>query len=246
MPGVDFPIAFAAGVTSFFAPCVIPLVPTYIAYIAGVSFSEIDGKNSFRIKRKIIFSGFFYILGFSLIFVVLGGAFGGLGIALRRYGDIIQRLGGLLIFIFGLNLAGLVSIRLTKRQGGLLLPEWSEKLGYFRSFLIGIIFATTWSPCIGPILGSILALATVSGTLTKGALLLFVYSLGISLPFIIFTLTLATLPKYLKFVSKHLGIVSKASGILLALFGLLLFTDTYKIVNGWVFTLAQRLGFGVR
>lgn len=246
MFNLNFPLAFSAGLVSFFAPCVIPLLPAYIAYVTGVSLEDLKLRGYGPYIKKILASSLFYILGFSLVFALLGTAAGGLGVSLRRYDALIQRVGGLVILLFGLEFAGILKIPLLAREFKLKLPPWTNRLGSFRAFFVGLVFATAWTPCVGAVLGSILTLAAVTETALGGAVLLFVYSLGISLPFLIASLALASLPKYLKAFTKHLGTISKTAGIFLAVLGLLLLTDTYKYVNSWLFTLAFKLGYVVK
>lgn len=245
MLGINIPIAFTAGVISFFAPCLIPLVPAYVGYVTGVSLNDLKEYGYAPFLRKIIFSSIFYILGFSIIFVILGTTAAGIGIVLREYSLLIQRIGGIIILVLGLEFSGILNIPFLARSRSLKLPKWSEKLGYFRAFFIGVVFATAWTPCVGAVLGSILALAAVSGTALNGAFLLFVYSLGISLPFMIVSLTLASAPKYIKAIEKHIVVISRIAGIFLAIIGILLLTDTYRFVNAWLFEIAFKLGYKI-
>jgi cytochrome c-type biogenesis protein len=246
MLDVSYPVAFGAGIVSFFAPCVIPLLPAYVSYVTGVSLSELEDKGYSLFRKKLFFSSLLYIIGFSIVFVLLGTTAASIGYALRRYELVIQRVGGLIIFILGLQFSGFLNISFLIRERKLDLPNWVNKLGYLRSFFIGLIFATAWTPCVGVVLGSILALAAVSGTVFEGSLLLFVYSLGISIPFLIVSLTLASAPKYLNFINKHIRIISVISGSILAVLGLMLLTNTYKFLNSWLFEVASRLGYEIR
>lgn len=246
MLDLNFPVAFGAGVISFFAPCVVPLLPAYIGYVTGVSLNELKEKGYAPFRKKLLVSSLLYILGFSIVFVLLGTAAASVGLALRRYGFIIQRVGGLIILILGLEFAGILHLPFLARTKQFQLPKWTEKLGHARAFFIGLVFATAWTPCVGAILGSILTLAAVAGTAVKGAGLLFVYSLGISVPFMIVSLTLASAPKYLSFISRHIGAITRIAGLILAVLGLLLLTDTYKFLNSWLFQVAFRLGYEIR
>ena len=243
---VNFPIAFVSGVISFFAPCVVPLLPAYIGYVTGVSAQDLSERGYSTYFKKIFLSSIFYILGFSIIFMLLGSVAGGLGILLRRNDIWVTRIGGLIILILGLEFAGLLKIPFLAKERRINLPSWSQSLGYFRAFFVGVVFAAAWTPCVGVVLGSILTLAAVSGTATYGASLLFVYSLGISIPFLIVSLTLAQAPKYLSFISRRIGIISKVSGGILALLGLLLLTDTYKYLNAWLFEIAFQFGYQIK
>ncbi len=246
MLDLNFPVAFGAGLVSFFAPCVLPLLPAYIGYVTGVSLGDLEKKGYTPYIKKILLSSLFYVLGFSIVFVLLGTAAASFGMVLRRYDFLIQRIGGLIILILGLEFAGVIRIPFLSYQKGFKLPSWTEGLGHLRAFFVGIVFASAWTPCVGAVLGSILTLAAVTGTATQGATLLFVYSLGISLPFLIVSLTLASAPRYLSFIKKHIGIISKIAGFILALLGLLLLTDTYKFLNAWLFEVAFKLGYEIR
>jgi len=167
----------------------------------------------------------------------------GVGMFLRHYHLLIQRVGGAIILILGLQFADVLNFGFLAREKKFELPTWANKLGPARAFFVGLVFATAWTPCVGAVLGSILTLAAVSGTAGQGALLLFVYSLGISIPFLIVSLTLASAPKYLGFISRHVGVVAKISGLILAVLGLLLLTNTYRFLNSWIFSIADQIGW---
>lgn len=223
---VSIPVVFAAGVVSFFAPCVLPLLPAYIAYVLG--------SNSNRDFKHNLTTSAFYVLGFTLVFVLLGVAAGGIGLLLRKNTLLIQQLGGILIIMFGIEYSGIYNFHFLIKERKFRLPAWVERLGVLRAFVIGVLFAITWSPCVGPVLGSVLALAAVSMTTYTGALLLFVYSLGISIPFLLISVALNHAPERLKIVKKHIGTITKISGIVMIIIGLLLITGTYKYLSGWI------------
>lgn len=243
---LNIPIAFGAGLVSFFAPCVVPLLPAYIGYVTGVSVKDLKEKGYEKFRKQMLVSSIFYILGFSVVFVILGTAIASLGGVLRTYDHVIQRVGGLIILVLGLEFAGFLNFPFLAKTRQFMLPRWVNKLGALRAFVIGLIFATAWTPCVGAILGTILSLAAVSGTALRGATLLFVYSLGISLPFLIVSMTLIAAPKYLSFINKHVGRISMIAGIVLAILGLMLLTDTYKYLNSWLFEIAFRFGYEIR
>lgn len=243
---VSFPIAFVGGLVSFFAPCVIPLLPTYVAYVTGVSLTQLRENGVGHYQKKLLLSALLYILGFSLIFVLLGTAAAGVGGLLRQHDVWIQRIGGALILLFGLQFLGLIYIPFLSRGGSATIPSWVQNLGYLRSFFIGVVFAIVWTPCVGVILGSILTLAAIGQEALRGATLLFVYSLGISVPFLLFALTLAHAPNYIGFFSRHIGIISRVAGLMLIAIGILLLTDTYKFLNAWLFEIAFRFGYQIR
>lgn len=246
MLDISLPVAFVSGLVSFFAPCVVPLLPTYIAYVSGVSLADLRERGMAQFQRTLVFSSVFYILGFSLIFVLLGVAAGGVGSLFRQYDFVIAKAGGILLVIFGLQFGGFINMPFLSSGSGLSVPSWVARLGYLRPFGIGVVFATVWTPCVGVVLGSILTIAAVQGQALPGALLLFVYSLGISVPFLIVALTLAHAPQYLGIISRHIGVVSRVAGLILVALGVLLLTDTYKFVNSWLFEVAFRFGYQIR
>jgi cytochrome c-type biogenesis protein len=242
----SFIAAFIAGVVSFFAPCVLPLLPAYVGYVAGVSLRDLEDKGLASYRNQLLVSSLFYILGFALVFTLLGTAAAGLGSYFRGYAREIQTIGGFLMIVFGLQFSGIIHINILGSEHKLRLPVWFGKAGYLRAFVLGVIFAVAWTPCIGAVLGSILALAAVAGTAKMGALLLFTYSLGISLPFLIVAVTLAQAPVYVKSISKYVGAISFVAGILLAGLGLLLVTGFYAEVNSWLLEKAYEMGWEVR
>lgn len=251
MFSISFPVAFAGGVVSFFAPCVVPLLPAYVAYVTGVSLQELkDGSAEQNVigkyKGQVLGSSLFYILGFSIVFVILGTTAAGVGQVLRQYDDTVRVVGGAIILVLGLNFAGFLPLNFLAQEKKFELPSWIGNLGYGRAFVIGLVFATAWTPCVGAVLGAILSLAAVSQSAITGASLLFVYSLGISIPFLIVSLTLAQAPVYLKAITRHIGVISRVAGLLLAILGLMLVTDTYKFVNGWFFDLAFKFGYQIQ
>ena len=246
MIGVDFVVAFTSGVVSFFAPCVVPLIPAYIGYVSGVSLNDLKKHGIKRYRSTLLWSSILYILGFSLIFVLLGSAAAGFGVALRTHAGIIQRVGGVLVILFGLSFAGILNFKFLAIEHKFELPEWSRHLGHGRAFLLGLVFGLSWTPCVGAVLGTILVLAANSATVLSGASLLFVYSLGISVPFLIISMSLAQAPKYLSVITRHIKWISLISGLLLVVIGVLLLTDTYKYLNSWLFNVDFRLGYEIK
>lgn len=256
MNDLNLLIAFASGVVSFFAPCVVPLLPAYVGYVTGVSLKELQAEGGeAKYRKQIIISSLLFMLGFAVIFVILGTTAAGIGSLVRQYDVWVQRVGGILVMLFALSFMGLLPA--TKLTSGLhlRLPSWIDKLGYGRAFLVGIVFATAWTPCVGAVLGAILTLAAASGTASFGALMLLVYSLGISIPFFIISLTIAHVPGFLKFVTRYVAVLSKVAGGVLFVIGFLLFNNsvglihpdlTYNRLNSWLFEVAFSLGFEIR
>ena len=234
--------AFGAGLVSFFAPCVIPLLPAYISYVTGVSLGQLQSGNVKQYRTRILGNSLLYLLGFSLLFVVLGAFAGSIGSLLRDFDRQIQFVGGIIILVFGLQFAGIIHIKWLDMKKGVAVPGWVQHMGVFRAFFLGMIFALVWTPCVSAVLGSILALATVGGDVVGGAVLLFIYSLGISIPFLIVSFALSSAPPYLRFAQKNLDTISYVSGVILAIIGLLLMTGTFPILNNIFGSLFQSVG----
>lgn len=242
---ITFPVAFSAGIVSFFAPCVLPLLPVYISYVTGVSLNELKENGYKKYRRKMLVSSLFYILGFSLLFTILGITAGGVGYLFRLYAREIQIIGGIILVLLGLDFAGQIRLPFSQKQTNIKLPNWVKSSEWLRSFTLGLIFAVTWTPCIGAVLGGIYAIAATSGSAITGGALLFVYSLGISTPFLIVSFTLASAPKYLKFISSKIEIINKISGFVLAILGILLITGYYAHLNAFIFNIAYGLGYEI-
>lgn len=252
---INLLVAFTSGVVSFFAPCVVPLLPAYIGYVTGVSLEELRVKGVAAYKKQLVLSSLAYFLGFSVIFVILGTTAASLGSVLRSYDVWIQRGGGILVMLLALSFMGWFQIPWLTSLHGLALPKWADKLGYGRAFVVGIVFATVWTPCVGAVLGAILTLAAASQTVTVGATMLLVYSLGISVPFLVVSLALVQVPGLLKVITKYLGIITKVTGWGLLVIGFLLFNNTvgliskdltYNRLNSLLFEIAFKLGYKIR
>lgn len=243
---ISIPIAFFAGIISFFAPCVIPLLPTYIAYVTGVSASSFKTKDIGIHRKKMMVMSLFYVLGFSLIFTLLGIFAGGIGSALRSFSPVITRLGGILIILFGLEFSGVVSLPFFSITKQMHIPSGRRVSHEVRSFLLGIIFAFSWTPCVGVVLGSILAFAASTQTAATGGILLFFYSLGISIPFMIAAVGISFVPEFLKKFNRYSVLISRVSGMVLVIIGILLLTNTYRFLNAYLFEFAFKLGFTIQ
>lgn len=220
--------AFVAGAVSFISPCILPLVPSYISFITGLTLEELTesrGKaNNLLLKNSLLF-----ILGFSLIFILLGASSSFLGHILLKHQSVIKKIGGLLIIGFGLYLTGLLRSSFLSIEKRLHLPE--RPAGFLGSFFVGCLFAFGWTPCIGPILGSILVYASTEGEVRKGILLLSSYSLGLGLPFFLVSLGLNTFLTHSKKIYKYIGPISKICGVFLIIVGILLFFGYFEIIS---------------
>jgi len=218
--------AFLAGVVSFISPCVLPLVPSYVTFITGVSFDELTAGNvGPQVRRLTIIHSLAFILGFSLVFIALGASATVAGQCLREDQDTVRRVGGVLIIVFGIFLTGLIPIPALSRERKKQLT--TKPLGILGSVLVGVTFAAGWTPCIGPILASILIYASTAKTVSTGILLLSVYSLGLGLPFFIASLALNSFLAASRGIRKHLRTIEVASGVVLILFGALLVSNLF-------------------
>jgi len=220
-------LAFSAGVLSFLSPCVLPLVPVYLGYLTG---STIGGEEA--PKRSTVFiHALLFGLGFGLVFVLLFGLpVGYLGRSLARFTDILVKIGGLLLIVFGLHTTGLIQIPF-------LLMDRRVEVGmdssptYLRSLLVGMTFGAGWTPCVGPLLGAILTLALEAQSVWQAVFFLSVYSMGLGIPFLVVALLLTTATGWLRHLNRYLHIVSIVSGAFLIIVGLLLLTGTFQSLN---------------
>lgn len=224
-------IALASGLLSFFTPCILPLVPSYLIYISGITFDDM-GQPAKEHRRKVFFHSLFFILGFSLVFVTLGVSSSLLGTFFARFHGYIMRIGGIVLVILGLFYLDIIKIPLFNRQYVMQLER--RPIGLAGSFVIGITFSLGWTPCVGPALSSILFMASMSKKLTHAIYLLSMYSLGLAIPFLvsslIFDRLLALLKRY-GFVARY---VVKVLGVMLIIIGLLLATSYYNAISLWV------------
>lgn len=225
---VALPIAFVAGVLSFLSPCVLPLVPSYVSFITGLSMDELGERRWTAFTHAL-----FFVIGFTLIFLALGATATALGRFLQYNQVWLERVGGLLIVAFGLYLLGAFNWGPLARERRVHLQD--KPVGYLGSLLVGLAFGAGWTPCIGPILGSILAYTSSQTTdLTQGILLLFAYSLGLAIPFLIAALAVAKFIDWFKKYRRFMPFVTKVAGGILVGVGLLLVTGYFSILANWL------------
>lgn len=212
--------AFMAGIFSFLSPCVLPLVPAYVSYITGMSLEELQKSRGFgaRIGKTLSF-----IAGFSTVFIALGASSSFLGAFLLQYLDHIRIIGGIVVIILGLFVAGFLKLDFLMRERRMHIEN--SPAGYIGSYVIGMSFAAGWTPCIGPILGTILIFAGSQASALYGLKLLAVYSLGLAVPFLFTSLALNFFIKYIKGLTKYMRGIMIASGVMLIIFGILLLTN---------------------
>jgi cytochrome c-type biogenesis protein len=220
-------VAFAAGMLSFLSPCVLPLVPSYIGFLTGMSLPEVRGRRRVALGHALLF-----VLGFSLVFVLLGASATALGRALNYYQLWLQRIGGILIIGFGLVCLGVIRVGFLDQERRLRMEH--KPVGYLGSALVGMAFAAGWTPCIGPVLGGILGLAATSSDLTRGTLLLAAYSAGLAVPFLLAAVALESFLEWFQRFRRYLPWVMRLSGALLVFVGLLMVTGEFTRLAGWL------------
>lgn len=235
MPDVTIYMAFAAGIISFLSPCVLPLVPGYITFISGVSFSEIKEKNESKPylskeKRTILYSSIFFIIGFSLVFILLGATATWLGSFISSKMPILTKLAGLIIIFFGIYMLGLIRPRLLYREARFQINN--KRFGYAGALLIGAAFAFGWTPCIGPILGSILVFAGTLEKVNQGIFLLAAYSLGLGIPFLLTAIGIHWFWGFFSRIGKYLRILEVAGGAIMVILGVMIFTNKLVLIPG--------------
>lgn len=232
--------AFIAGLLSFLSPCVLPLIPSYISYITGITFGELTQEAPpRRIRLLTAAHSLLFIFGFTLVFVLLGLSLTFAGGLIARHRQIVSKIGGIIIVIFGLNITGVINLGFLQKEEKVEIK--SKPVGYFGSFLIGSTFALGWTPCVGPLLASILLLSSTEKDIAKGAALLFSYSLGLALPFFISSLLINNFLVYFKAVKRYLRVVSVITGIFLIAVGIMIFTNSFGVLAGYFERLFSRL-----
>ncbi|MCL5977773.1 MAG: cytochrome c biogenesis protein CcdA [Nitrospirae bacterium] len=233
MENVSLLMAFGGGLLSFFSPCVLPVIPSYVSYITGISFEDLTGEqDKGRIRKVTLKNSLSFIAGFSLIFILLGASSSFLGSILSDYQDTVRKIGGVLIVVMGLYIAGILKIGFLMQDKRLHLQN--KPAGLLGSFFVGTAFAAGWTPCIGPILGSILLYASTANSVTSGIELLTAYALGLGIPFLITSLAINTALSYFKKINRYMRVVSVVSGLFLVVVGILLFTGTFNVLSQYM------------
>ena len=222
-------IAFGAGFISFLSPCVLPIIPGYISYITGKSLDEIEQNRRIVLLKTVTFS-----LGFSFIFIILGIAASFIGNVLIFFGNELRIAAGIIIIIFSLNLLGFLNFSFLNQDKR--FETGSYKDNYIFPFLVGAAFAFGWTPCIGPVLGSILALSATEATVSKGVLLLSMYSLGLAIPFILSGYYMTVFLNSKKGFGKYYGRVTKTGGVILLVTGILILTNQIQVISYYILT----------
>ena len=233
----EYLIAFGAGLISFLSPCVLPLIPGYISYISGQSLQEILNKKEINFFQLILFC-----LGFSTVFVLLGASASSLGQTLLQNSEILRIVAGIIIIIFSLQLIGIINIPYLNFEKRF---DAKESRNILFPYVIGVAFGFGWTPCIGPILGSILALASIEETLTRAVILLILYSLGLAIPFVLSGYLIQRFLLFSKNLRKNINLISKIGGIILLVTGILILTNQLQAIGFYIieiFPFMQKFG----
>ncbi len=222
---VSLPIAFGAGFLSFFSPCLLPMIPAYIMYITGVDMED----DLSKVRMTALMRTLGFVLGFTAIFMIMGSSASFLGRAFIQNKEIFFRISGILIILFGLNMMGVLNLKFLGMEKRVKSPK--KVTSWFSSILMGMAFAAGWTPCFGPVLASILVFAGTSATVSKGVLLLFIYSVGMAIPFLLTALFINVFIKWLARAEKFLKYMPYISGIILVIFGVLIFFDKMMSIS---------------
>ena len=239
MPNVTIVAALVAGMLSFLSPCVLPLVPPYLVYLTGTSLEHLaDAETGPQARRQTMTAALLFVLGFSTVFVALGASASAIGALLRAYSGELAVAAGIAIIVMGLHFLGLTPIAWLMREKRLAL---AKPVGVWGAYLMGLAFALGWTPCIGPILAAILAIAASEETVAKGAGMLAVYSLGLGVPFIVAAFAVAPFAAFIARFRAHLGLVEKTMGGLLVLTGIAFLTGTVSQASNWLLSTCPAL-----
>lgn len=223
---ISLPIAFIAGFLSFFSPCILPMIPVYIMYITGINVEEeLDKRKIFALTRTLGF-----VLGFTIIFMIMGTSASFIGKVFIRNKEIFMKLSGLLIFFFGLKMTGTINFNFLNYEKKVKTPK--QITSWIGSVLLGMAFAAGWTPCFGPVLASILVYAGGSSTVGMGVYLLLAYSIGMAVPFILTALFINQFSRFMKKTEKIMVYIPIISGIIMIIFGILVFFDKIKLISG--------------
>lgn len=224
-------IALVAGVLSFLSPCVLPIVPPYLAYMGGISVGEMRG-GSVAARRRVLLPALFFVLGLSTVFLLLGFAASVAGRFLLAYQEWLARGSGLVVILFGLHFLHVIRIPFLDREAR--LDAGDQGGSAFGAYLLGLAFAFGWTPCIGPQLGAILSMAATEASVARGTALLGVYAVGLGLPFLLFALFIDRAGGLMARMKRHIAVIERAMGVLLVAVGLALMTGAFTAFSFWL------------
>lgn len=232
---VNILVAFAAGILSFLSPCVLPLIPSYISYITGITFGELTQQAlPKRVRFLTAVHSLLFIAGFTVVFILLGASFTFLGSFLSKNQDAIKKIGGAIVILFGLHIAGIINLRFLQRERKLEIK--TKSIDFLGSFLVGATFSLGWTPCVGPILSSILILSSTSNQISKGVTLLLSYSLGLGLPFFLSGVLINNFLAYFHKIKRYLKAISVVSGLFIVMIGSMILTDYFGALTSYLAT----------
>ena len=223
-------VAVMAGLLSFLSPCVLPIVPPYLAYMSGVSLTDMKGGPSRR--GPVVLAALFFVLGLSTVFLIMGVAASALGRALLQYQDWFVLIAGLVIMVFGLHFLGIFRIGFMDREARLDAGDHGGSA--FGAYVLGLAFAFGWTPCLGPILGAILSMAATEAALAKGMFLLASSAIGLGIPFLLVAAFFPAMQRPMAFMKRHLGRIERISGLLLWTVGLMMATGQFAAISFWL------------
>ncbi len=230
---VSILVALSAGLLSFLSPCILPLIPSYVAFISGVSIEELtQGENLKQVRKKVIINSLMFVLGFSIIFIALGASATFIGKFLANNIRWFEIIGGALVIILGIHFAGFVRLKFLDREKTIHLKK--KPLGFLGTCLVGIAFGAGWTPCVGPILGAILTMAATTQNTLKGIVLLAVYSVGLGVPFFLSAVILHKFFEYFKTVRKFFKVITVVGGVLLIMVGVLLVSGYFSSIASFL------------
>src|SRR5919107_1915335 len=236
---VSIPAAVLGGLISFLSPCVLPLVPPYLSYLAGTTLDELQAGDDWAVRRRAFLTALLFVAGFSTVFVLLGATASVLGQALRQHLELLSTVAGVVIIVMGLHLLGLFRIGLLYREARV---EVGRSASVWGAYLMGLAFAFGWTPCIGPILAAILTLAGSETSVARGAGLLAVYSAGLGIPFLLAAFAMRPFAAFMKRMRARFGLVEKAMGGLLVLTGIAFLSGWLTEASFWLLETFPALG----
>jgi len=228
MSEIGYITAFLGGLLSFLSPCVLPLIPSYVSFITGMSFEDFKTGDKKKIRKITLINSFSFVCGFSTVFILLGVFSSVVGKFMAVYYDHIRIIGGSLIILMGLYVMGILKLDFLSYEKRVHLH--SKPKGHFGSYIVGLTFGAGWTPCIGPILGSILLIASTSGSAVQGFWFLLAYSLGLAIPFMITSLTINSFLSHFSAIQKYMKLIMILSGLLLIAFGVIMLTDNLPML----------------
>ncbi|MBU4484120.1 cytochrome c biogenesis protein CcdA [bacterium] len=230
---ISISIAFIAGLLSFASPCFFPFIPGYLSYMLGISVDQMRHTDLHDLRKITIIHSLFFIFGFTVVFVLLGMSASFLGSLLGAYRSVLSRIGGAVVIIFGLQMVGLFKIGVLSRKKKIHL-EKDKSRRFYKSAIVGAVFALAWTPCIGPVLASVLLYASTAETIKLGASLLLAFSLGVAIPFFIASLFVNVVLKYFNKLGKALKVISIIGGVLLIFLGIILLLDKVTTITKYI------------